>query len=104
MWKKYEISLDWKLIRQVKKNTDDIAEIKTTVAELKSSVAKLKSFVAKLETFVAKLKSSVTKLETSMAGMQNDIKEIKDLLISHFSNRNMKMIGKKRKRSRRQNN
>ena len=96
--------LDWKLIRQVKKNTDDIAEIKTTVAELKSSVAKLKSFVAKLETFVAKLKSSVTKLETSMAGMQNDIKEIKDLLISHFSNRNMKMIGKKRKRSRRQNN
>ena len=90
MWKKYEISLDWKLIRQVKKNTDDIAEIKTTVAEL--------------ETSVAKLKSSVAKLETSMAGMQNDIKEIKDLLISHFSNRNMKMIGKKRKRSRRQNN
>ena len=96
--------LDWKLIRQVKKNTDDIAEIKTTVAELKSSVAKLKSFVAKLETSVAKLKSSVAKLETSMVGMQDDIKEIKEFLISHFSNRNMKMLGKKRKRSRRRNN
>ena len=58
----------------------------------------------KLIRSVAKLETSVAKLETSMAGMQNDIKEIKDLLISHFSNRNMKMIGKKRKRSRRQNN
>ena len=65
---------------------------------------KLIRSVAKLETSVAKLKSSVAKLETSMAGMQNDIKEIKDLLISHFSNRNMKMIGKKRKRTRRRNN
>lgn len=65
--------LDWKLIRQVKK----------------------------LETSVDKLKTSVAKLKTSMAGMQNDIKEIKDFFISHFSNRNMKMLGKKRKRSRR---
>ena len=43
--------LDWKLIRQVKKNTDDIAEIKTTVAELKSSVAKLETSVAKIGNF-----------------------------------------------------
>jgi len=96
--------LDWKLIRQVKKITDDIAEIKTTVAELKSSVAKLETSVAKLKTSVAKLKTSVAKLKSSMAGMQNDIKEIKDFFISHFSNRNMKMLGKKRKRSRRRNN
>ena len=51
-----------------------------------------------------KLIRSVAKLETSVAGMQNDIKEIKEFLISHFSNRNMKMLGKKRKRSRRRNN
>ena len=58
----------------------------------------------KLIRSVAKLETSVAKLETSMAGMQDDIKEIKEFLISHFSNRNMKMLGKKRKRSRRRNN
>ena len=65
---------------------------------------KLIRSVAKLETSLAKLETSVAKLETSVAGMQNDIKEIKDFFISHFSNRNMKMLGKKRKRSRRRNN
>ena len=65
---------------------------------------KLIRSVAKLETSVAKLETSVAKLETSMVGMQDDIKEIKEFLISHFSNRNMKMLGKKRKRTRRRNN
>ncbi len=58
---------------------------------------KLIRSVAKLETSVAKLETSVAKLETSMVGMQDDIKEIKEFLISHFSNRNMKMLGKKEK-------
>ena len=58
----------------------------------------------KLIRSVAKLETSVAKLKSSVAGMQNDIKEIKDFFISHFSNRNMKMLGKKRKRTRRRNN
>lgn len=82
-------SLDWKLIREVQQMKQDIDNLKEDIGELKTSVDNL-------EYSVAKLNSSVNELKW-------DLKVIKNFLIKK-SEKNKKMLGKKRTRIRKENN
>ena len=88
--------LDWKLIREVKKNTTDIKQMKEDIKNLKEDVNGLKASVAKLE-------SSVAVLQDSLDEIKKDIKEIKSYLSSHLKN-DKKMLGQKRARIRKESN
>ncbi len=98
-----EQHLDWKLIREVKKNTTDIKQMKEDINNLKEDMNGLKDSVTKLESSVAVLQDSVAKLESSLDEIKKDIKEIKSYLSSHLKN-DKKMLGQKRARIRKESN
>ena len=75
--------LDWKLIKDVKQNTEDIKIIKEDINKLQTSVSGLRTSVAGLQTSVSEIKDGVDM--------------IKKFLLSHYQN-GIKILGQKRPR------
>ena len=88
--------LDWRLIKDVKQNTEYIKIIKEDINKLKTSVTRLK-------TSVTGLKTSVTGLQTSVSEIKDGVDVIKGFLLSHYR-KGIKMLGQKRPRGRQNDN
>ena len=81
--------LDWRLIKDVKQNTENIKIIKEDINKLKTSVTRLKT--------------SVTGLKTSVSEIKDGVDVIKGFLLSHYR-KGIKMLGQKRPRGRQNDN